>query len=125
MPALVSVPPWLAMPNASSRSIHDPDSRVSRPARKRTAAGPVAPVPVTAADSARVSAAPMRRIVGMSSGYSPAVPRTPSVPNNRPMDLLGNADPHVRWLDAHDADPRRRDDADWQLIRARAEALGI
>ena len=35
MPAPVNDPPWLAMPNASSRSIQAPDSRVSRPERKR------------------------------------------------------------------------------------------
>ena len=34
MPAPVSDPSWLLMPKASSRSIHAPDSRVSRPDKK-------------------------------------------------------------------------------------------
>ena len=65
----------LAIPNASSRSIQAPDSRVSRPERKR--AGDARP---------RASAPPRRRMVGRSSGYSPAFPRTPSVPKRRDID---------------------------------------
>ena len=65
------------MPRASSRSIHSPDSRVSRPATKRTGTAGLS------CRRARTSAAPSRRTVGGSSGYSPALPRTPSVPNSR------------------------------------------
>src|SRR5918996_3402359 len=114
-PALVSVPPSLVMPAASSRSIQAPDSRVSRPARKRTLPEPDR--------SARVSAAPSRRIVGMSRGYWPALPRTPSVPNSRAMVLLFDADAHVRRLDLDNADTRRRDDAHRQLKLAGAKGL--
>src|SRR5688572_9364604 len=102
------------MPAASSRSIQAPDSRVSWRARNRTWSDPRA-VKARAAvpgRNARASAAPSRRIVGMSRGYWPALPRTPSVPNSRPMALLLDTDPHVRRLDLDDADARRRDDTD-------------
>ena len=69
------------MPRASSRSIHSPDSRVSRPATKRTGTAGLS------CRRARTSAAPSRRTVGGSSGYSPALPRTPSVPNSRANSL--------------------------------------
>ena len=116
-PALARVPPSLAIPAASSRSIHSPDSRVSRPARKRT---PGEPWP-----RARASAAPSRRMVGTSRGYWPALPRTPSVPNNRPIALLSNPNPHVRGLDFDDADAGRRNDFHRQLEDARPKPFDI
>src|SRR5688500_14279739 len=131
IPALVKLPPSLIMPAASSRSIHSPDSRMSRPARKRTrlVAWPEAASPpgrfAPYGASARVSAAPSRRIVGMSSGYWPALPRTPSVPNSRPITLLFNRDPHVRRLDFDDAHTGGRDDFHRQLERAGAKPLDV
>src|SRR5688572_12679838 len=86
IPALIRVPPWLLTPNASSRSIQPPDSRVSRPARNRTGSSPCR--------SARARAPPIRRTVAGSSGYSPALPRTPSVPNNRAITLLTSEEVH-------------------------------
>ena len=81
MPAPVNDASSLLMPNASSRSIHAPDSRVSRPDKKRGRPSPLARAESRA--SARASAAPSRRTVGGSRGYVPALPRTPSVPNRR------------------------------------------
>src|SRR2546426_11633231 len=117
MPALASVAPWLCTPWASSRSIHVPDSRVSRPARNRTVMSPCR--------SVRTSAAPNRRTVTASSGQCPAFPRTPSVPNSRPIVLL--SDPHLYlWrFDPHDGQPRRRPHADRQLELPGAEALDV
>src|SRR5581483_1563009 len=103
-PALVTTAPSPDAPCASSASIHVPDSRVSRPTRKRSAgraAGGCGP-----AASARTSAAPSRRTVGGSSGYCPATPRTPSVPNNFGIvSLLATADAHLHGcgIDLRDA----------------------
>src|SRR5882672_2916854 len=104
IPAPVSDPPWLLMPKASSRSIHAPDSRVSRPERNRVGW----PCP-----SARASAPPRRRTVGGSSGYAPALPRTPSVPNSRATHHHPLSDSHFDFggFQAHHADARGRDDA--------------
>jgi hypothetical protein len=73
-PALVTVAPADPAPLASSRSIHSPDSRVSRPTIIWSGA--------SATRIARTSAAPRRATVCRSSGYSPARPRTPSVPKS-------------------------------------------
>ena len=72
--ATVTVAPADAAPRASSRSIHSPDSRVSRPT---TIDGGCA------ARASRTIAAPSRATVGGSSGQTPATPRTPSVPKSR------------------------------------------
>jgi hypothetical protein len=81
-PAETSEPPAALMPRPSSRSIHGPDSRVSRP-RMNRAREP--------AGRARTSAAPRRAIVGGSSGRCPAAPRIPSVPNRRSGAVTGCA----------------------------------
>src|SRR5688572_12656207 len=107
------------MPYASSRSIQDPDSRVSRPAKNLTAEAlsPGRPWrPSSRCRNARTSAPPMRRTVGTSSGYSPALPRTPSVPNNRAIVLLPNPDSNFHGFHAPDADARRQSDAHGNLI---------
>src|SRR5437764_2762679 len=78
-PADVMAAPSACTPRPSSRSIHSPDSRVSRPMMNRRG-------PERSSDearSARTSAAPSRAIVSWSRGYSPALPRTPSVPKSR------------------------------------------
>src|SRR5688572_10486267 len=107
-PPLVSVPPWLRIPYASSRSIQPPDSRVSRPAKNLTGASPWR--------NARTRAPPILRTVGTSSGKSPALPRTPSVPNNRAIILLPNPDSNFHGFHAPDADARRQSDAHGNLI---------
>src|SRR3954464_723964 len=95
-PALVTTAPSPVAPYASSASIHSPDSRVSRPTNTRGE-------PVRCGN-ARTSAAPSRRIVWRSSGYRPAVPRTPSVPNRRGLEesVSGTGNPH---LDSWRVDP--------------------
>src|SRR5206468_9858418 len=111
-------------PCASSASIHVPDSRVSRPIRicKRVAVpGRTAP-PL----SARTSAAPRRRTVGGSSGYAPAVPRTPSVPNRRgTLFDTGNAHLHSRRIDMRHARFVRRVGAYGQRILTGPETAEI
>src|SRR5687768_18534467 len=102
------------MPYASSRSIHAPDSRVSRPERNFTGASPCR--------RARTSAAPMRRTVGASRGNSPALPRTPSVPNRRAIVLLTNPDSDFHRIDTPDADARRQRDAHGNLVLTSLEA---
>src|SRR5439155_13371460 len=64
------------------------------------------------------------RTVGGSSGYVPAVPRTPSVPNNL---LFDTGDPHLnrRRFDAGHADSGRRVDADVEGILAGAKPAQI
>ena len=74
-PALVTSAPLAARRARARASIQSPDSRVSRPTSTRG--------DCRLRGSARTSAAPSRRTVGGSSGYLPAVPRTPSVPNSR------------------------------------------
>src|SRR4051812_23350369 len=81
-PALVTSPPWLTTPCASDASIQAPDSRVSRPTSNFAA--------LRRSGSARTSAAPSRAIVIGSSGYVPATPRTPSVPNRRGASTLAS-----------------------------------
>src|SRR5476649_284606 len=102
MPALVTVAPSPAAPCASSASIHEPDSRVSRPTSSRGDAMPCG--------SARTTAAPSRRTVGGSRGNWPALLRTPSVPKRRGADVVVSSvfdtgDPHLYggWLDTRDA----------------------
>ena len=64
-----------------ARAQSTPPTRACRgPARNRTGTAG------SSCRSARTSAAPSRRTVGESSGYSPALPRTPSVPNSRPNE---------------------------------------
>src|SRR5919204_25081 len=89
-PALVTVAPSPDAPCASSASSHAPDSRVSRPISIRTGRSPPCPA---LAKAERTSAAPRRRAVGGSSGYRPAVPRTPSVPKSRGTSWLTPAGP--------------------------------
>src|SRR5688572_20017307 len=61
----------------------------------------------------------------MSRGYWPALPRTPSVPNNRPIALLSDPNPNVRGLDLDDADAGRRNDFHRQLEDARPKPFDI
>src|SRR4029079_342552 len=102
--ALVTMAPSPTAPAASSASIQSPDSRVSRPTRKRGDA--------VSFGSARTSAAPSRRTVDGSSGYWPATPRTPSVPNSRGTadSVLVTKDPHLHRgrFDMGDAGVSRR-----------------
>src|SRR5207342_2898751 len=83
-PTLVTDAPSPQAPCASSASIQPPDSRVSRPTRNCGDSVPCG--------SARTSAAPSRLTVAESSGGSPALPRTPSVPNNL---LFATGNPHL------------------------------
>src|SRR5262245_50007014 len=78
-PALVRCAPSDATPRASASSIQTPDSRVSRPASSFSSPD---------LGNARTSAAPSRVMVAASSGYFPASPRTPSVPNSLLMIAL-------------------------------------
>src|SRR5262245_6962373 len=126
MPALVTSAPSPDAPWASSASIQSPHSRVSRPIRSWTRRSAACPAEASAkadpaeasakadpaealAKAERTSAAPRRRTVGGSSGYSPAWPRTPSVPNSR-VRLFATADPHLdgRRFNARDTGVGRR-----------------
>src|SRR5262245_4266750 len=102
-PALVTSAPSPAAPYANSSPIQTADSRVSLPSsicgRFASAGAP------RLCDIARTSAAPRRRTVGRSSGYDPATPRTPSVPNSLGMvGLFGTGNPNLngRRLDTRD-----------------------
>src|SRR3954454_1439628 len=97
-------------PCASSASIHDPDSRVSRPTRIRGDAVPCG--------SARTTAAPSRRTVGGSRGYCPAFARTPSVPNSRSVFDTGDSHLYGRGLDARDAGALRSVRVDGEHVLA-------
>src|SRR5262245_61062229 len=71
------------------------------------------------ANAERTSAAPSRRTVGGSSGYCPALPRTPSVPNNRgAASIFATGDAHLygRWLDARHSQVGCRSGADVERI---------
>src|SRR5215813_2681646 len=98
-----------------------PDSRVSRPISSRGDSVPCG--------SARTSAAPSRQTVGGSKGWTPATPRTPSVPNNRGTlaSLFATRNPHVNHgrLDVRDAGVARRIRVDGQLVLADAEPAQI
>src|SRR5258706_7987542 len=86
-PAVVISAPAECTRRASSRSIHSPDSLVSRPTTNRRGRPERADPPM-----ARTSAPPRRATVSRSRGYSPAFPRTPSVPNSR-------------WAISHEPEP--------------------
>src|SRR5687767_9369004 len=105
------VPPSDLTPRASSRSIHSPDSLVSRPTTKRR-------LDAEAID--RTSAAPSRATVSWSSGYSPAVPRTPSVPKSRDMNLLFDNDVDDGWVEGRDAEVLGRINLDSKIVVARS-----
>src|SRR5688572_24956475 len=114
-PPLVRCPPAEPIPRASSRSIHSPDSRVSRPTMNRTSpAG-------RWWERVRTSAAPSRATVSCSSGYSPALPRTPSVPKSLDMGLL-DRDLDDGGLGGADAEALRGIELDLKIVLARSEA---
>jgi len=79
-PACRTRTPWLASPPATSSAIHCPDSRVSIPIRTS------GPIRISGSASrvvtSRAKATPKANMVAGSSGYSPATPRIPSVPNS-------------------------------------------
>src|SRR5262249_33873741 len=116
---LVMSAPSPAAPYASSASIQSPDSRVSRPTSRCGVA--------LARGSARTSAAPSRRTVARSSGYSPATPRTPSVPKSLGIVLFATGDPDLygRRLDVRDARVAPGVGFHGQLILTRAQARQI
>src|SRR6185295_12866201 len=116
-PALVTAAPSPVAPCASSASIHEPDSRVSRPTRIRGDCVPCG--------RARTTAAPSRRTVAWSRGWWPARPRTPSVPNSRSVFDTGNPHLHGRGFDARDARALLRVDADGEHVFAFAQSADV
>ena len=81
-PADTTSPPAVRTPRARARSIHGPDSRVSRPMRI------LEPSPLRSRSSTR--AVPSRAMVGGSSGNVPATARTPSVPKSFFLALISS-----------------------------------
>src|SRR5437762_8449000 len=120
-PALVTVAPSPDAPCASSASIQTPDSRVSRPTSSRGASAPDG--------SARTKAAPSRRTVGGSSGWRPAIPRTPSVPKRRGIveSVFATGDSYLddRRLDVRDTGVARRLGANRQRVVAGTETIKV
>src|SRR4051812_26278825 len=75
IPALSQTAPTAPAPEKKASEIHGPDSLVSRPITTRGLRPSCSAILVA-------SECPILVIVARSKGYSPATPRTPSVPNN-------------------------------------------